>query len=83
MEQETMIVKNMKKLGYAQDKLFIIKPDCDELAGCTCVPDLASLPQAVDLYRAVDQWVTDFSQAPGVLLGTPAARASRAASVKI
>ncbi len=44
-----IIVRNTLAAGFDPQRLWILKPDCDTLLGCPCVPDLASLPEPVDL----------------------------------
>ncbi len=44
-----IIVRNTLAAGFDPRRLWIVKPGCGQLLGCTCVPDLASLPEPVDL----------------------------------
>lgn len=44
-----IIVKNLLREGFDQNRIFIIKPGSDQLEGCRCVPDVAALPEKVDL----------------------------------
>lgn len=44
-----VIVNNLIREGFDRKRIYIIKPGEDEIEGCRCVPDIASLPEAVDL----------------------------------
>ncbi|MCM2277446.1 MAG: acetate--CoA ligase family protein [Oligoflexia bacterium] len=44
-----IILENTLKEGFARERIRIIKPGESEIAGCRCYPDIASLPEAVDL----------------------------------
>ncbi|MGD8376740.1 MAG: acetate--CoA ligase family protein [Acidobacteriota bacterium] len=43
------IVCNVLREGFDPSRLLVIKPGLDSLEGCRCVPDLAALPEPVDL----------------------------------
>ena len=45
-----IIVNNLIREGFARDRLFIVKAGSDRIEGCRCVPDIASLPERVDLF---------------------------------
>jgi acyl-CoA synthetase (NDP forming) len=45
-----IILNNVLKLGFSRDKVYVVKPGLREIEGCACVPDVASLPEAVDLF---------------------------------
>lgn len=44
-----IIVNNLLREGFDREKIYVIKPGEDEIEGCRCVPDLASLPHPVDV----------------------------------
>lgn len=44
-----IIVNNLLREGFDRDRLYVIKPETEELEGCACVADVASLPERVDL----------------------------------
>jgi len=44
-----IIVRNTLAAGFDPDRLWIVKPRGEELLGCRCYPDLASLPEPPDL----------------------------------
>jgi len=45
-----IILNNVLKNGFARERLFIVKPGTSEIEGCRCVPTVADLPQAVDMF---------------------------------
>ena len=45
-----IIVNNLIREGFDRHRIFIIKPGGDALEGCRCVPDIASLPERVDMF---------------------------------
>jgi acyl-CoA synthetase (NDP forming) len=45
-----IIVNNLIREGFDRERIFIIKPGSDRLEGCRCVPDIASLPERVDMF---------------------------------
>lgn len=49
MNPGRIILRNMLREGFDPSRLFVVKPGRDEIDGCRCVPDLASLPERVDL----------------------------------
>jgi acyl-CoA synthetase (NDP forming) len=50
-----IIVNNLIREGFARDRIFIVKPGCAQIEGCRCVPEIAALPERVDLFvLAVD-----------------------------
>lgn len=49
MNPGRMIVRNILEAGFPSDRLTVIKPGVDQIDGCRCVPDVASLPEPVDL----------------------------------
>lgn len=44
-----VIVNNLLREGFDPTRLYIVKPGADTLEGCSCYPDVASLPERVDL----------------------------------
>lgn len=44
-----VIVSNLIGDGFPRERIWIVKPNETEIDGCACVPDISSLPQAVDL----------------------------------
>ncbi|HEX6864249.1 MAG TPA: acetate--CoA ligase family protein, partial [Thermoanaerobaculia bacterium] len=44
-----VILENMLREGFDPSRLYVVKPGREEIDGCRCVPDLASLPERVDL----------------------------------
>jgi acyl-CoA synthetase (NDP forming) len=45
-----IILNNVLKMGFPRDKVYVVKPGLSEIEGCRCVPDVASLPEPVDLF---------------------------------
>jgi acyl-CoA synthetase (NDP forming) len=45
-----IIVNNLLREGFARDRILIVKSGTAEIEGCRCVPDVASLPERVDLF---------------------------------
>ena len=45
-----IILNNILKQGFPSDKIYVVKPGLDRIEGCLCVPDVASLPETVDLF---------------------------------
>ncbi|MBU1430630.1 CoA-binding protein, partial [Myxococcota bacterium] len=58
-----IIVKNLLREGFDPARLYIIKPDRAEMLGCPCVPDVAALPQRVDLFVVT----VDAAQTPALI----------------
>ncbi len=44
-----VMLDNTLNDGFDPGKIFIVKPGTSSIAGCACVPDIASLPDRVDL----------------------------------
>jgi len=44
-----VILNNMLKEGFAQDRIYVVKPGSESIEGCRCVPDVPSLPERVDM----------------------------------
>ena len=49
MNPGRVILENALAAGFPAGSVTVVKPGADEIAGCRCVPDLASLPGRVDL----------------------------------
>ena len=45
-----IILNNCLREGFDKERIFIIKPGTESMKGCRCVPDVRSLPHAVDLF---------------------------------
>lgn len=45
-----VILKSILDAGYGKDRVYAIKPGCEEIDGVRCVPDLKSLPEPLDLF---------------------------------
>jgi acyl-CoA synthetase (NDP forming) len=45
-----LILNNILKQGFSPERLTVVKPGLDTIEGCRCVPDVASLPETVDLF---------------------------------
>jgi len=45
-----IILNNILKQGFPREKVYVVKPEAREIEGCRCVPDVAGLPEAVDLF---------------------------------
>ena len=58
-----IILKNLLRRGYDPARIFVVKPGRDEIDGVRCVPDLASLPERVDLLVVA----IDATQVPALL----------------
>jgi len=44
-----IILNNTLRQGFDKSRIYIVKPGTDNVDGCRCVPDIASLPVTVDL----------------------------------
>lgn len=44
-----VILENLVRGGFPRESIYVIKPGADEIDGCACVPDVASLPRSVDV----------------------------------
>jgi len=54
------ILNNILREGFPKDRVYVVKPGIQEIEGCLCVPTVADLPEAVDLFvltLAADQSV--------------------------
>ncbi|UCE03000.1 MAG: acetate--CoA ligase family protein [Candidatus Latescibacterota bacterium] len=63
MNPGRVILKNILEEGFDARAVYVVKPGSDEIEGCRCVPDVASLPSAVDLLVVS----VDARQVPDVL----------------
>jgi acyl-CoA synthetase (NDP forming) len=45
-----IILRNILKSGFPREKVYVVKPGHQRIDGCLCVPDVASLPEPVDLF---------------------------------
>jgi len=45
-----IIVNNLLREGFARDRILIVKGGTEEIEGCRCVPDIASIPERVDMF---------------------------------
>lgn len=45
-----IILNNLIREGFDRERIFVVKPGSATLEGCRCVPDIAALPERVDLF---------------------------------
>lgn len=45
-----IILNNILKNGFPREKVYVVKPGLQHIEGCLCVPDVARLPETVDLF---------------------------------
>ncbi len=69
------ILAGVLREGYPKERVTVIKPGVDRIDGCRCVPDVASLPERVDLLVVS----VAAEQVPGIL--EEVVRGERAESV--
>jgi len=50
MNMGHIILNNILNRGFPREKVFVVKPGMERIEGCLCVPDVASLPETVDLF---------------------------------
>ncbi len=48
MNPGRIILRNLLAAGFPMDAIRVVKPDADQVDGCTCVPDLNALSPGVD-----------------------------------
>lgn len=48
-----IILRNLINNGFDRSRLYVVKAGLEEIDGCRCVPDIASLPEKVDLFVLV------------------------------
>jgi len=53
MNNGRIILNNLIHDGFDRGRLYVVKPGSAEIDGCACVPDVASLPEKVDLFVLV------------------------------
>lgn len=75
MNPGRIILRNLLRDGFDPDRVRVVKPGSDEIDGCRCVPDLASLPEKVDLLVVA----VSAADAPGIV--TTAIETDAAASL--
>jgi len=66
MNPGRIILQNLISNGFERDRIFIVKPGVENIDGCRCVPDVAALPERVDLFILG----ISASQVPDVILDT-------------
>jgi acyl-CoA synthetase (NDP forming) len=54
---------NVLRQGFPAERVFVVKPNAATIEGCRCVPDIASLPERVDLLVVA----VDAAQVPEVV----------------
>lgn len=45
-----IILNNLIREGFDRSRIYVVKPGSDRMEGCRAVPDIASLPEPVDLF---------------------------------
>ena len=45
-----VILNNLIREGFDKNRIFVVKPGTPSIEGCRCFPDIASLPETVDLF---------------------------------
>ena len=45
-----IILNNLIREGFDRSRIYVVKPGSDQVEGCRAVRDIASLPEAVDLF---------------------------------
>jgi len=45
-----IILNNLVREGFDRSRIYVVKPGSTDVAGCRAVPDIASLPEKVDLF---------------------------------
>ncbi len=45
-----IILNNIIQNGFPREKIYVVKPGLESIEGCRCFPDVASLPETVDLF---------------------------------
>ncbi|MBU1079727.1 MAG: acetate--CoA ligase family protein, partial [Spirochaetes bacterium] len=63
MNNGRIILRNLLENGFDPARLYVVKAGLEEIDGCRCVPDVASLPEKVDLFVLV----IPASQAPACI----------------
>jgi len=44
-----IILNNLIREGFPRDRIYVIKPDTEQIEGCRCYPTIESLPEKVDM----------------------------------
>jgi acyl-CoA synthetase (NDP forming) len=63
MNNGRIILRNLLSNGFDPARIYVVKPGAESVDGCRCVPDVASLPEKVDLFVLV----IPAAKSPGVL----------------
>ena len=63
MNPGRIILNNTVRERFDRSRIYVVKPGLDEIEGCRCVPDIAALPEPVDLFILA----VDAAQTPGVV----------------
>ncbi len=50
MNMGRIILRNMLEVGFDKSKAYVVRPDCPEIDGVRCVPEIKDLPERVDLF---------------------------------
>jgi acyl-CoA synthetase (NDP forming) len=50
MNMGRIILRNILKMGFPPERVYVIKPGMGEIDGCRCFPSVADLPETVDLF---------------------------------
>ena len=58
-----VILNNLLREQFPRERVYVVKPNSTTLEGCRCVPDVASLPERVDLLVLS----VDAAQVPGIV----------------
>jgi acyl-CoA synthetase (NDP forming) len=45
-----VILNNILRQEFPRERVYVVKPGLQQIEGCRCVPDIASLPETVDLF---------------------------------
>ena len=45
-----IILNNLLREGFARERIYVVKPGSGRIEGCRSVPDVAALPEKVDLF---------------------------------
>jgi len=45
-----IILNNIIQNGFPREKIYVVKPGLERIEGCRCFPDVASMPEKVDLF---------------------------------
>ncbi len=53
MNNGRIILRNLIENGFDASRIYIVKPGAESIDGCRCVPDIAQLPEKVDLFVLV------------------------------